>query len=523
MRDGSELPGFGPSFARRAHPGERVGVVDIGSNSVRMVIFEGATRAPAYFFNEKVLCGLGAGLQETGRLDPNGKMRALLAIKRFVMLAEAMHVGTLDAVATAALRDAEDGREFKDQIQREIGVPIRIASGEDEARLAAQGVLLGSPTAEGVVADLGGASLEFCEVADGRTGRGATTPLGPLRLAKSGLEGKALDAHIDRIIEASPPIADGKGRKLYVVGGSWRAMARAHMKRTNYPLNVLHGYTLSLEEAMEAADWAASRTPQELGEKLEASTSRLAVTPLGARVMSRLLRVMKPNLMFVSAFGLREGVLYENLPTPLLALDPLLHACEVIEQRRSRFPGFGEELHEWVKPIIADESERDRRCIHAVCVLADVVWRTHPDYRPLACFELVTRGNIAGVSHVDRVFVGTMLMYRYKGGAAAARDLAAVELLPKERQELAKAIGKVIRLGAMLAGPTVGALRDVGIAREGGKLVLSLPADRANLSGEVVEKRLASAASALGLESEIRIDQSRGEAFWLDDLRPETG
>ena len=188
---GADLRGFGPSFARRAHPGERVGVIDIGSNSVRLVVFEGATRAPAYFFNEKVLCGRGAGLEETGRLDPDGKLRALRSIKRFVMLAEGMHVGTLDAVATAAMRDAEDGPAFRDEIQRETGLPIRIASGEDEARLAAQGVLLGSPTAKGLVADLGGASLEFCCVGDGRTGAGATTPLGPLRLMKSGLDGAA--------------------------------------------------------------------------------------------------------------------------------------------------------------------------------------------------------------------------------------------------------------------------------------------------------------------------------------------
>lgn len=515
---GAELPGFGPSFARRANPGERVGVIDIGSNSVRLVVFEGATRAPAYFFNEKVLCGLGAGLQETGRLDPEGKLRALRTIKRFVMLAEGMNVGTLDAVATAAMRDAEDGPEFRDQIQQELGLPIRIASGEDEARLAAQGVLLGSPSADGLVADLGGASLEFCRISDGQTGEGATTPLGPLRLMRSGLEGGDLNKHIDKLIAASPPVAGGIGKKLYVVGGSWRAMARAHMNRTDYPLTVLHGYTLTLDEAREAADWAAERTPEELGEFLDASSSRLAVTPLGARVMSRLLRIAKPDKVFFSAFGLREGVLFENLPTPLLALDPLLHACEVIERRLSRFPGFGEELHEWVKPVFANESARDRRCVHAACILADVVWRTHPDYRPLACFELLTRGNIAGVSHVDRVFIGVVLMLRYKGGAAAARDLAAAGLLSLERLELAKAVGKTVRLGAMLAGPTIGALRDVSIERTDEKIVLTLPGDRAGLSGEAVEKRLGSAAGNLGLEPELRIDHSRSEAFWLDDL-----
>jgi len=402
-------------------------------------------------------------------------------------------------------------------------VPIRIASGEDEARLAAQGVLLGSPTAEGVVADMGGASLEFCTVANGRPGIGASTPLGPLRLVKSGLSGKALDAYIDNVIASAPPVAAGIGQKLYAVGGSWRAMARVHMERTDYPLNVLHGYTLTLEEAAQAAEWVAGHTPQELGEHLEASDSRLDVTPLGARVMSRVLSVLKPSAVFFSAFGLREGVLFENLPTPLLALDPLLHACEMIEQRHARFPGFGEELHAWIRPIVSDQSDRDRRCVHAACLLADAVWRTHPDYRPLASFELVTRGNIAGVSHLDRIFIGAILLHRFKGGRSAARDSRAILLLPKERQDLARAIGRALRLGAMLAGPTNGALRGSEIARDGQKITLTIPGWRAGLWGEVSEKRLGAVASAFGLQPEVRIDQTREEALWLDGVPHDPG
>ncbi len=514
----AELPGFGPSFARRANPGERVGVIDIGSNSVRLVIFEGATRAPAYFYNEKVACGLGAGLQETGRLDPEGKLRAMNALKRFVMLAEAMHVGTLDAVATAAVRDAEDGPEFRNELERETGLPIRVASGEDEARLAAQGVVLGSPNANGVVADMGGASLEFCPVTEGVIGRGATTPLGPLRLSKTGLEGEKLDAYIDKTLHDCPILAENKGCKLYVVGGSWRAMARANMIRAGYPLNVLHGYTLQADEARKAADWTSEQKPSDLRDYLDSSMSRLSVTPLASRVLSRIVRIIEPDRIFVSAFGLREGVLYENLPTPLLALDPLIHASEVIEQRRSRFPGFGEELHEWLKPILKRASEDDRRCIHAACMLSDVVWRTHPDYRPNSCLELVTRANLAGVTHVERVFIGLALMYRYKGGRAAAKALAAVDLLPKERQELAVAVGRALRLGAMIAGPTVGSLRDVKLEQTGDQLILTLPGGREDLKGEVLQKRLNSVAGALGLEAEIRTDRSKGESFWLDDL-----
>ncbi len=516
--NGADLPGFGASFARRAHPGERIGVVDIGSNSVRLVIFEGATRAPAYFYNEKVLCGLGSGLQETGRLDPEGKLRALSAMRRFVILAVSMRVGTLDAVATAAMRDAEDGPEFKAELERETGLPIRIASGADEARLAAQGVVLGSPYANGVVADLGGASLEFCPVDDGKIGVGATTALGPLRLLKSGLSGKALDKHIDRVLDDCQVAKDAIGRKLYLVGGSWRALARIHMRRTDYPLNVLHGYTLTPEETIEIADWAAEQEPPTLKEFTESSSSRLAVTPLSARVLSRLGRMIQPSKVFISSFGLREGVLFENLPTPLLALDPLIHACEVIEERRSRFPGFGAELYEWLRPILTDEPQEDQRCAHAACILADAVWRTHPDYRAQSCFELVTRGNLAGITHQERIFIGVALMYRYKGASGALKSIAASDLLTKEKFSKAKAIGRAIRLGAMLAGPTPEAFRGSSLERTDDNITLHLPGDRRNLAGEVLDKRLGAVANTLELEPEVRIDESQGDAFWLADL-----
>lgn len=517
--DGADLPGFGASFARRANPGERIGVVDIGSNSVRLVIFEGVTRAPAYFYNEKVLCGLGSGLQETGRLDPEGKRRALNALKRFVTLAVSMHVGTLDAVATAAMRDAEDGPEFKLELEHETGLPIRVASGADEARLAAQGVVLGSPSANGVVADLGGASLEFCPVDHGKIGVGGTTALGPLRLLKSGLEGKALNAHIDDVLNGCEQVHDSVGRKLYLVGGSWRALARVHMRRTGYPLNVLHGYTLTSDEAIEIAEWAAEQSPSTLKQFTDSSSSRLAVTPLSARVLARMGRIIRPSRCFISAFGLREGVLFENLPTPLLALDPLLHACEVIEERRSRFPGFGAELFEWLKPILTDQLEGDQRCAHAACILADAVWRTHPDYRAQSCFELVTRGNLTGVTHEERIFIGVALMYRYKGASGAAKSIDAAGLISKERFAAARAVGRAIRLGAMLAGPTPGAFQGSSLERTDEKIILNIPFDRRSLAGEVTDKRLSAVANALGLEPETKIDIEQGSNYWLDDLK----
>lgn len=160
----------------------RVGVIDIGSNSVRLVVFDGAARSPAYFYNEKILCGLGAGLRETGRLNPEGKVRAMSALRRFSRLAEGMGIAPLTNVATAAMRDAEDGAEFSAEIEAETGMAINVIDGEEEARLSAQGVLLGWPEADGLVCDIGGSSMELAEVSNGKIGKRLTSPLGALAL-----------------------------------------------------------------------------------------------------------------------------------------------------------------------------------------------------------------------------------------------------------------------------------------------------------------------------------------------------
>ncbi|MGR3540612.1 MAG: Ppx/GppA phosphatase family protein, partial [Hasllibacter sp.] len=220
----------------------RVGVVDIGSNSVRLVIFDGAARSPAYFFNEKIMCALGAGMSETGRLNPEGRARALAAMRRFKHLGDGIGTEGLTAVATAAVREAEDGAEFCEEVERETGIRIHVIDGKEEARLSAQGVLLGWPGSYGLVCDIGGSSMELAEINGGRVGRRLSSSLGPLKLRDMKGGKKARKALIrDRIKSMQDDLGEQKNR-LFLVGGSWRAIAKIDMERRGYPLHVLHEY-----------------------------------------------------------------------------------------------------------------------------------------------------------------------------------------------------------------------------------------------------------------------------------------
>ncbi|WP_340108612.1 Ppx/GppA phosphatase family protein [Pikeienuella sp. HZG-20] len=489
---------FTPSHAGLHLTPGLVGVVDIGSNSIRLVVFEDGVRSPDYFFNEKVICGLGRGLGETGRLDPEGKVSARAALRRLVALSRRMGVSDLIAFATAALREAEDGAEFCAGLAAELGLPIRVVTGEEEARLAAEGVLFGWPSAHGVVADLGGASLELATVADGAVGRVASVQAGHLLLAEDGpLARRAMQA----LSAAAAPFAH-RASRLILVGGAWRALAKAGMAKARYPFHVLQGFEMTPAEALRLCDWALTKEPPAIKKTADVSLSRVPAMVAGARALKRLLEHLKPESVAISAFGAREGVIYERMPQPMRNEEPLIAAAAAMEARGARCPGFAAELIAWMRPVLQGLSADRARLAEAACLLHDVNWRAHPDFRVTACFGTVSRANLGGVGHRGRLFLGAALMHRYKGSLLAA-EAEAVDLLSASARREAEITGRAIRLGAMLSGSAPGALAHCPLQVADGRLTLRFAPEIADLAGERVGRRLDALAGAMKLKPEL--------------------
>ncbi|MFT3689612.1 exopolyphosphatase [Paenirhodobacter sp.] len=475
----------------------RVGVVDVGSNSVRMVVFDGAARSPAYFYNEKVMAGLGQGLAETGRLNPRGRERALAALRRFAMVAKGMDIGPLTCVATAAMRDAKDGPEFRRQIESETGLHLHIIDGAEEARLSAQGVLLGWPEAQGLICDIGGNSMELAEVSNGRVGRRATSQLGPFRLQQVKGGRKDLIAHIrTQIAELAKVVGTGHER-IYLVGGSWRAVARLDMERRNYPLLVLHEYRMAPDSVLKTLDWIEKSDMNQLRAKTGTSAARMELVPLAAMVLRELIDTLKPAEIDVSSYGIREGLLYEQMPERLRRRDPLIEACRHAEKTQARIPGFGKRLHSFIEPVMGTVPPERFRLHRAACLLHDTTWRTHPDYRAEACFDNVTRANMAALNHAERVFIGLALLHRYKNSRTGSRFEPLFTLLTPEQIQEAETLGKAMRFAAMFA---IQDPQEAGTLTHDPKkatLTLQLTRRGAELYGEVCESRFQSLASTL--------------------------
>lgn len=482
----------------------RVGVVDVGSNSVRLVVFDGAARSPAYFYNEKLMCSLGEGVRETGKLNPRGRVRALQAIVRFQAVARSLGIDPLSAVATAAVREADDGDDFRREVKEATGLDLRVIDGPEEARLSAQGVLLGWPGSYGLVCDIGGASMELAEIADGAVGKCITSPLGPLRL--KGLKGgkKGRRKYIKEVVEELSAQIGPQSNRLFLVGGSWRAIAKIDMIRRGYPLHVLHEYRMTRKSARETIEFIRQTDVEVLRQMSGNSVARMALVPIASEVLSRLIKTFKPVDIAVSSYGIREGLLYEVMTQDVRDKDPLIEACRLSEEKEARQPGFGDVLFDFVEPLFKREPKEKRRIIWAACLLHDVSWRAHPDYRAEICFDNATRANLGGLTHKERVFLGLALLHRYKSKRDDSRFGELAALLPEKDLHQAEVLGKAMRFGAMMwVQPDAAPCRLKWQPRKK-VLQLCLSKDALPLFGEVAQARLQSLGDALEAEVVVR-------------------
>lgn len=452
----------------------RVAVIDVGSNSVRLVLFEGLMRAPVPVYNEKVLCALGRNQGETGRLHKDGIAMAQAAIARFARLAEAMGVDRLDAVATAAVRDADDGPAFVAEIERRSGLKLKIVSGKEEGQLSAEGVLSAFPGADGLACDLGGGSLEVVALNKGTIGDQVTLPLGPLRLAVH--EGRAkTKAAIEAALDQAPWIRGaGEKRDFHAVGGAWRTLARVHMAQNRYPLHVIQAYAMSASEALDITDLVAHMSRGSL-ERIEGvSTRRLESLPTAALVLRRLIKRAKPARLLFSAYGLREGLIYRALPASVRELDPLVAAADQLIAAEGREPGLGAAVSEWIAPCFAGDSPERHRLRHVAALLSDIGWREHPDYRADHAFYRTLRLPVVGVDHPGRVYLAIGAYVRYKGDLEGDAPNFVRKLLGNDDTRHAIAVGQALRLAHTFSAGTTTILNTARLQRDDETLGLKI-------------------------------------------------
>lgn len=481
-----------------------IGIIDIGSNSIRLVIYESGGRAPAILFNEKIMAGLGKGLGKTGLLDPEAVERSLAALARYRRLAHDMGVGTLRTVATAAVRDADNGPDFLASL-RAIGLPVELIPGSEEAALSGHGVLAAIPDADGIVADLGGGSLELVRVKGGEVGTGVSIPFGVLRIAQMRLKSaRDLDRAVAKALAKSGWRAgDTQGRPLYLVGGSWRALARLHMVLSDWPLPIIHHYAMPPAEAQRLVRAIGQLDAKRIRAIAGIAASRVPALGTAAQLAVVLARQLGSNDLIVSASGLREGLLFRDLPAGVRAEDPLIAAARDEGRRQGRFAEHGDLLDRWIAPLFEGEAADCTRLRHAACHLADVGWRAHPDFRAERGFDLALHGNWAAIDAAGRAMLAQALFTHF-GGEGVPEIVP--WLIAEDEISEARRWGLAMRLGQRLSGGAPQALEASRLAQDGEALTLTIDRGDAALYGEAVERRHKALAESFGLRTAVVVD-----------------
>ena len=480
-----------------------VAIVDIGSNSVRLVVYEEAARVAATLQNEKSICAIGRDMVTTGRLHPQGCAEALEALARFRLVANGLNVDVRDAVATAAARDATNGPEFIRQAEKAWGGPIRILMGEDEARIAAEGVVAGIPDADGLAADLGGGSLDMVTVKGGRTSNALTLPFGPLRLMdqSKGDPDKARDI-VDKGLKAIP---DLRANALYAVGGIWRSFARVDMEEQNYPLHVLQHYTIPRGRALRLCRLLAGLSKDSVRKIKVVSKRRAESLPYGAVVLERLLEAGDIKDVVISAFGLREGLLFAGLSEAERAKDPLVEFARATNGRIARVPSHAQEMLDWTRVLFDGDGAEDSRIREASAFFSDVGWRRHPDDRALGAMGQVLTAPFAGASHRARALIAASVFHRYTGDEDFPPSMGLSGLLDKDDEKRALVLGLAWRFAFSLSASAGGELSHYKLRMTPSKVILEVPTRREAIAGEPVQKRLGVLADALGRKGEILV------------------
>ena len=496
--------GNGDAQGRLDH-GPPIAVIDIGSNSVRLVVYEGLTRSPTPIFNEKVLAGLGREVQSKKLLAADAVAKALDALVRFRALCDALGTRKVWAVATAACRDARNGAAFIAEAERICRIKIDVLSGASEAKLSAFGVVSGIHRPDGIVGDLGGGSLELVDVHGHRVRSGITLPLGGLALQDlSEKSVKKAEKIVGRVLSGVRALDAGAGRTLYAVGGTWRALARLHIWQTGYPLHVMHNYVIPAREALEFSRLVGRVDPETLSRIEVVADARRPLLAYAALVLEHLVRIIRPKEVVVSALGVREGLLYSLLSDKERKRDPLIAAAQDLNVLRSRSPQHGEELIDWTDRFMASsgigETAEEKRLRHAACLLADIGWRAHPDYRGEQSLNIIAHAAFVSVDHPGRAFIALSVFFRHVGLADDELSPHVRELVSARLLDRARVLGAMLRVAYLASASMPGVLPHTPMVVERGKLTLKFKGKYAELAGERLYNRLRQLARLIGRE-----------------------
>jgi exopolyphosphatase/guanosine-5'-triphosphate,3'-diphosphate pyrophosphatase len=467
----------------------RIGIIDIGSNSIRLVVYDQLKRSPVPIYNEKVMCALGKGLASSGVLNPDGVKLGKDTLRRLLAMGRNMEITSLYVMATAAVRDAKDGPEFTKYLEDTYDIEIDVISGDKEAKLGAHGVAASMHKPEGITGDMGGGSLELVWVSGGHLTHHTSTPLGSLRMIdeSKGDRGK-LRKLIDKRFDELTWLDDHKAPNFYAIGGSFRALAKMHLTAADYPLRILHEYTVDAKPFLKFVREIAHMSDDKMAKYPGVAAKRIPALPGAAMVLERIIETAKPECIVFSTSGIREGYLYEKLSPYVRNQDGLLASCTEFATKSGRTTAYANELFTWMYALVKNETESERRLRFAFCLLSDIALHIHPEYRAEWAYQRIVFSSLTSLTHRERVMLALALYHRYQ--FKRKENWPTLSLLSNVDMAWSKLVGSAANLGYHLSGSISGNLHNTVIGVAKGGVSLEFSDAMKDVMGDAVQKRI---------------------------------
>lgn len=487
-------------------PTQPVAIIDIGSNSVRLVVYDGLKRSPTAIFNEKVLCELAKNIGISGVLNPDGVIKASRAIARFVKISEFMQVKSLNLFATSAVRDATDGEKFVQEMNKQYSVVIDIVSGEDEAKYSALGITSSIINPKGVVGDLGGGSFELAKINGNEINYSSSYPIGPLRFSDSKLSRIEVKQIVKDHIGEFQLKDHLKNKNFYPVGGAFRNLAKIHMYRTNYPLKVIHNYKVSADELYDTAKLVSKMGKEQLSKIEGISSKRIKYIPFAATLIKEIIKQGSPKNIIFSTSGVREGYLFSKLDDLTQQEDPLICGSEAIMKRMMVDVDYAYGVNKWLNPLFADDDCKNLgRLRMAACIMSDISSYENSEYRADLAYRKIIDSSLIGLNHKERVFIAKSVYSRYKIYTGDVMLSGISSLIGSRKTHKAQIIGAATRLARTLSANSTEVLSKTSLENSKKKLILNIDSSISDIAGESVDKRLSQLSEILGKSFKVRI------------------
>lgn len=406
-------------------------VVDLGSNSVRLVIYRlGSQGTQQEIDNLKQTVRLSSHLGDDGRIAEAGIKAALRVLEQFCQLCRAYGVTHITGIATQAVRMAVNREEVLERIYEATGIPFRVVSGEEEARYGYLAVVNSLALEEGVTVDIGGGSTEITVFRDRRLVRADSIPYGAVSLTREFLRSdlpsmkdmKNLDRVIQRELDRRPWLT-GLGFPVIGMGGTARSLARIHQRRRHYPLLILHGYEMWPTEVTAILDMVRSMPIVKRRNITGLSADRADIITAGLAILDQILKRVGTSRFVISNKGLRDGVLMEHIlhiRGQELLPDTLMYSIENIHDQ------FGlnrnHAFHVWkladrlftamVNHGLVEASEEHRRWLQVAALLHDIGRAISIYNTSKHTFYLLLQIPLFGISHRDRVMAAAIAAFK---------------------------------------------------------------------------------------------------------------